>query len=71
MSRGVSASIREVMGASRVALGRLPARLQSLLTPGGRVEGPGRENSLASLTNSLSQMSRTGVTWSAGLITVS
>jgi hypothetical protein len=54
MSRGVSASIREVMGASRVALGRLPARLQSLLTP-GRQGGGTRQGELPRLPDELPQ----------------
>jgi hypothetical protein len=54
MCRGVSARIREVMGASRVALRRLPARLQSLLMP-GRQGGGTRQGELPRLPDELPQ----------------
>lgn len=59
------------MGASRDALVRSLSGYIHWSSRGDRVEGPGRENSLASLTNSLSHMHRTGITQSIASITLS
>jgi hypothetical protein len=61
MLQRVSARIRGSMGAQpdtrpRSLLGRIACSSR-----GGSGEGPGRENSLASLANSLSHTPRTGV----------
>jgi hypothetical protein len=55
------------MGASRDALARSLSGYIPWSSRGDRVEGPGRENSLASLTNSLNHMHRTGATRSITL----
>jgi hypothetical protein len=72
VSRSVSARIREVNGSPlQDALARSLSGYIPWLSRGDRVEGPGRENSLASLTNSLSHLHRTGATRSITSITLS
>jgi hypothetical protein len=53
MSQGVGARIREVNGSVAGRACEVPAQWYSLVTPGRQGEGPGRENSLASLSTSL------------------